>query len=42
MSVSVSIDLREIYELLCEECRKKLKKLIAEKVSEHILEGRSS
>jgi len=40
VSVSVSIDLREIHELLCEECRKKLRKLIAEKVSEKLLEPR--
>ena len=40
MSVTISIDLTEIYELLCEECRKKLKKMIAEKVSERLLEGK--
>ena len=40
MSVSVDINLKEIYDLLCEECKKKAKRLIAEKVSERLLEGR--
>jgi len=40
LSVSVDINLKEIYDLLCEECKKKVKKLIAEKVSERLLESK--
>jgi len=37
MSVQIRIDLKEIYRMLCEECRKKLVKYIKEKMDEEII-----
>jgi hypothetical protein len=36
MSIKVSLDLREIYELLCDDCRRKLRELVARKVGEQV------
>ena len=36
MSITVSLDLKEIYRLLCEECRKKVKELVQRKISEKL------
>ncbi|MEM4535381.1 MAG: hypothetical protein QXV81_08185 [Ignisphaera sp.] len=37
MSVQIRIDLKEIYRMLCEECKKKLVKYIKEKMDEEII-----
>jgi len=36
MPLNVTISLKEIYELLCDECRKKLREYIKSKVAEAI------
>jgi hypothetical protein len=36
MSITVSLELREIYRLLCDECRKKLRQLVQRKISEKL------
>jgi hypothetical protein len=36
MSITVSLELREIYKLLCDECKKKLRELVRRKISEKL------
>jgi len=35
----VNLELKEIYELMCQRCKDKLKRLIAEKIAEQQLES---
>lgn len=37
MSVQVRVDLKEIYKMLCEECKKKLVKYVKEKMDEEVI-----
>lgn len=37
MSVQVRVDLKEIYKMLCDECKKKLVKYIKEKMDEEFI-----
>lgn len=37
MSVEIRVDLKEIYRMMCNECRKKLVKYIKEKMDEEII-----
>ena len=37
MSVQIRIDLKEIYRMLCEECKRKLVKYIKEKMDEEAI-----
>ena len=34
MSIQIKIDLKEVYKMLCEDCRKKLIKYVKEKIDE--------
>jgi hypothetical protein len=36
LNITVSLDMKEIYRLLCEECRKKLRELVQRKISEKL------
>jgi hypothetical protein len=36
MSITVSLELKEIYKLLCDQCRKKLRELVQKKISEKL------
>jgi len=36
MSITVNVDLKEIYALLCEKCKKKVKELVQQKISEKL------
>lgn len=38
MSITVSLDIREIYRLLCDECKKRVRELIQKKISEKLAE----
>jgi len=37
MSVQVRVDLKEIYRMLCDECKKKLVKYVKEKMDEEFI-----
>lgn len=37
MSVEIRVDLKEIYRMLCSECKKKLVKYIKEKMDEEVI-----
>ncbi|MEM3988553.1 MAG: hypothetical protein QXZ22_08180 [Sulfolobales archaeon] len=37
MSVQVRVDLKEIYKMLCDECKKKLVKYVKEKMDEEFI-----
>ena len=36
--VRVSLTLKEVYELLCDDCRRRLRKLVRDKVAESLVE----
>jgi len=36
MSIKVDLSIKEIYKLLCEECKKKLKELVQRKITEQL------
>jgi ATP-dependent Clp protease ATP-binding subunit ClpA len=36
MSISVNVDIKEIYRLVCKECRRKIKNLIQNKITEQL------
>ena len=38
MSITIDVDIKEIYKLLCIRCKKKVKALIQQKVSEKLAE----
>ena len=38
MSITVDVDIKEIYKLLCPKCKKKVKALVMQKVSEKLAE----
>ena len=38
MSLQVTLSLKEIYDMLCEKCKKKLKKKVMDKVAEQLAE----
>jgi len=37
MSVTVNIRVKEVYELLCEECKKRVERLLRERVTEELV-----
>lgn len=37
MSVQIRVDLKEVYRMLCNECKKKLVKYIKEKLDEEMI-----
>jgi len=37
VSVTVNIRIKEVYELLCEECKRKLERLLRERVTEELV-----
>jgi len=37
MSIEIKVDLKEIYKMLCPECKKKLVNYIKEKMAEEII-----
>jgi len=37
MSVEIKVDLKEIYKMLCEDCKKKLIQYIKDKMSEELI-----
>jgi hypothetical protein len=38
VSITVNLDLREIYKLLCDKCKKRVKELVQRKISEKLAE----
>jgi hypothetical protein len=38
MSITVNIDLKEIYRILCPKCKKQVKALVQQKISEKLVE----
>ena len=38
MSITIDVDIKEIYRLLCSKCKKKVKALVMQKVSEKLAE----
>jgi transcriptional regulator of met regulon len=36
MSITVNVDLKEIYALLCEKCRRRVRELVQRKISEKL------
>jgi len=36
MSIKVDLSIKEIYKLLCKECKKKLKELVQRKITEQL------
>ena len=37
MSIQIQVDLREIYKLLCEDCKKKFVKYVKDKLDEEVI-----
>ncbi|MEM4436583.1 MAG: hypothetical protein QXO22_06495 [Thermosphaera sp.] len=37
MSVQIQVDLKELYKILCAECKKKLVKYVKEKLDEEVI-----
>lgn len=37
MSVQIRVDLKEVYKMLCDECKRKLVKYIKEKMDEEVI-----
>jgi len=36
MSITINLDLKEIYRILCDRCKKRLKELVQRKISERL------
>jgi len=39
MSVKINIDWKEVYKMLCENCRQKFKKYVKEKLLEEVVDN---
>ncbi|MEM2196601.1 MAG: hypothetical protein QXI11_01990 [Thermoproteota archaeon] len=38
MSLTINVDIKEIYKIVCDECKKKIREYIQKKISEQLAE----